>query len=83
LLSFSHLSPPSFERYVPRSSSLASIVATMTSCSVAGTTSPMRPMSPAGSPFVSFVHVSPPSVLFQMPEPGPPSINVHTLRWRW
>jgi hypothetical protein len=31
--------------------------------SVAGTTSPMRPMSPEGRPFVTFVHVSPPSVL--------------------
>jgi hypothetical protein len=36
----------------------------------------------AGSPLVSFVHVSPASVDFQIPLPGPPERTYHGMR-RW
>jgi hypothetical protein len=35
----------------------------------------------AGRPLVSFVHVSPASVLFQMPLPGPPERTYQGIRW--
>src|SRR6266851_4007591 len=47
------------------------------------TSMPMRPSNPSGSPFpCSFVHVLPASVVFQIPEPGPPPLNPHEVRRR-
>ena len=43
---------------------------------------PIRPVSPAGSPFVSFVHVLPPSVVLKMPPFGPPESKRHGRRSR-
>jgi len=40
-------------------------------------------MSSLGRPFSSFFQVAPPSVVLQIPEPGPPSISVQTCRRRW
>ena len=44
--------------------------------------SPMRPSSPPGSPFVTFFHVRPPSVLRCRALPGPPLTSVQTCRRR-
>ena len=44
--------------------------------------SPMRPLSPEGSPRLMARQVSPPSVDLWMPDPGPPSIIVHWCRRR-
>src|SRR5207247_7553505 len=43
----------------------------------------MRPSDPVGSPPASFVHVSPPSVDFQIPLPGPPPFMQQAVRRRW
>ena len=40
----------------------------------------MRPIRPAGRPPPSFVHFRPPSVVFQMPLPGPPMSRSHGMR---
>ena len=47
------------------------------------TSSAMRPSGPSGTPPLSLVHVSPPSVDFQMPLPGPPPFMQHAVRRRW
>ncbi len=44
------------------------------------TVTAMRPSSPAGSPAVSRRQVSPPSVLFHRPLPGPPESNEYGVR---
>src|SRR6516165_2677187 len=46
--------------------------------------SEMRPSEPVGRPGLERrVHVSPASVDFQMPLPGPPPFMQHALRRRW
>src|SRR6187402_2031893 len=47
------------------------------------TSRPIRPSGPSGSPPFSRVHVSPPSVDFQMPLPGPPPFMQQAFRTRW
>src|SRR5437867_12968222 len=44
---------------------------------------PMSPQMPAGNPGlrVISVHVSPPSVVLNIPEPAPPEFSVHGLRY--
>ena len=44
---------------------------------------PIRPRGPAGNPLESRVHVSPPSIDFQIPLPGPPPFTQHAVRRRW
>ena len=43
----------------------------------------MRPISPSGRPFVSFVQVAPPSIVFHRPLPGPPPLKPKGVRRRW
>src|SRR5207237_7498275 len=67
-----HVAPPSFERTRPPES--ASTSAHTRSWLTGETARPILPMIPCGSPrlrVISF-HVSPPSVDFQIPLPGPP-----------
>src|ERR1700682_3412803 len=47
------------------------------------TSRPILPTSTFGKPSVSFVHVSPPSMLFHSPLPGPPPTYVYGRRSRW
>jgi len=46
------------------------------------TSRPMRPNDPGGRPFESRVQVSPRSVDFQIPLPGPPPFMQHCTRRR-
>ena len=43
----------------------------------------MRPLSPAGTPLLSFIHVRPASDDFQMALPGPPPLKPQLVRRRW
>src|SRR5262249_53395645 len=64
-----HVAPASSERYMPPESASTNAY---TRFGVAGAMArPIRPIID-GSPVPSRVHVSPPSVVFQMPEPTPP-----------
>ena len=47
------------------------------------TLNPMRPSSPVGNPFVSFVHVFAPSVVFQIAVSGPAGRKLYARRSRW
>ncbi len=47
------------------------------------TSTAMRPSGPSGRPFASRVQVSPPSVDFHRPLPGPPPFMQHAVRRRW
>ncbi len=59
------------------------MIAYTTLGSTGETASPIRPMSTVGSPPLIRRQVLPPSELLWIPEPGPPSIRVHTRRDRW
>src|ERR1700726_3458418 len=72
--------PALSDRYRPPSE--ASTSAQTRSGLTGDTVTPMRPSTPIGSPsaWEMSVHVSPPSVVFQSPLPGPPLSRRHGLR---
>src|SRR4051812_8448994 len=68
---FVHVAPASSDRKTPPWSGSASITA-YTRRGLAGEIArPVRPIGVVGRPLVSCAHVSPPSVDFQIPPPGP------------
>src|SRR5690348_5739433 len=69
--SFVHVAPASSERNTPPWSGNASTTAYTRRGLLGAIAMPVRPMGVVGNPLVSCFHVSPPSVDFQMPPPGP------------
>jgi hypothetical protein len=76
------VSAASSVRYTPPAPA-CSTVATSTSGREAAIATPMRPLSPAGSPLSSFRQLVPPSMDFHSALPGPPPLKPKGLRSRW